>query len=250
MKMGKWRWVGVLSASVLLTGCNLVSDPSLYNQTSVQRTVNSSGLSAVSSAIGTMNNVNTYDLKATMQAHTSRYVQTVQFYGSIKLPGTVTMNETIGGASYAIYQDGSFAYQRDGTKWTPTQPITNLTPWQSLAHVISTSPPKVVYQLPQQTVVTWLCNVYQFKAPSNGSVFGGLGTSSSVTKQTGSHEALYTVWVDTTDGKLRQVEVQSTVGIPGLGTTAFDAKELYFGFNNPRTKFKIPIDLLSQIERP
>ncbi|MCI0183566.1 MAG: hypothetical protein OWR52_01185 [Acidibacillus sp.] len=250
MKKSKWRWLAVVGASVLLTGCNLVSDPSLINKATVQRTVDPNGLSDISTAISTMSDVVSYNLKATMQAHTGRYVQTVKFYGSLKLPGTISMDESIGGGSYQIYQDGSFAYEKDGNRWSPMQPITDLTPWNSLSQLITDSPPKLVYKLPQQTVVTWLCNVYQFKAVASGSLLGGIGASADVNKRTIPREALYTVWVDTTDHILRQVEVQSTVGVPGLGTTAFDATELYFGFNNPKLKIKVPPDLLSQIEQP
>ncbi|PWI58169.1 hypothetical protein [Sulfoacidibacillus thermotolerans] len=250
MKKKRMMWLSVLASAMLLTGCNLVSDPALYNQETVQRSVTPDGLNQVSTALSSMADVKSYELKASMQAHTGRFVQTVQFYGSVKLPSEVSMDETIGGANYLIYQDGSFAYEKDGNRWSPMQPLTALTPWQSLSSLLSVSPPKVVYQLPQQTVVSWLCDVYQFKTVASGTLLGGMGATSNMNQRTVPREALYTVWVDTTDGKLRQIEVQSTVGVPGLGTTAFDAKELFFGFNNPKLKFKIPTDLLSQIERP
>ena len=122
-------------------------------------------------------------------------------------------------------------------------PVSDLRPWQSLSDAIAKKPPKVVYQLPQQTVVSWLCNVYQFKTVDLGSFIG----SAKLVKP---QESLYTVWVDANDGLLRQIEVQSTVGIPGIGTDSMNASELFFNYNAPNVVIGVPSGLVAQIEKP
>jgi hypothetical protein len=43
--------------------------------------------------------------------------------------------------------------------------------------------------------------------------------------------------------------VQSTIGVPGLGTSSLTATLLLFGFNT-KVNMNVPNDLLAQIERP
>ncbi len=245
MKRHSLIWTGVILCSALLTGCNLPSDPSLLTQLAVQRQPDPAGAQKVMAAIQHMNDVSTYQLKANIQVASGRFVRTVDFYGSVQLPNIVYMDETIGGANYLVYQNGSFAYQNTSGKWRPMQPITDLAPWHSMANLLVTDPPKVVYKLPDQTVVSWYCKVYQFQTAATSAVIGAPGTPAHSTP----HQALYTVWVDAHSGKLRQIEVQSTVGVPGLGTASIDATQLYFG-RNGKLNMVAPSDLVTQIERP
>lgn len=240
----------IVAGGISLTGCgNLPSTSALMQQSKIVRTVDPQGLAAVTLALHSLDDVQNYQLKAQIQETTGRYTQSVDFYGTIVLPSQsapslIQMDETIGGNDFPVYQNGSVAYYRDGTRWQPMQPVTNLRPWDSLAKSIAKNPPHTVYRLPDQTVVSWLCHVYQFKAAYTGSQ---IGTASL----TAPHEALYTVWVDKTDGLLRQIEVDSTIGVPDKGTGAIDATELFFNDNSPNNlQIKVPSDLVAQIEKP
>lgn len=236
-------------AMVLLTGCSLTSTNVLLTQAVTARSVDPQGLQQVESALDQMNTVQTYDLKADIGVATGRFVRDALFYGSVELqsPVTVSMDETIGGADYVVYQSNQFAYFRNGAKWEPTTPIQDLRPWDSLRQLLATAPPKTVYQLPQQTVVSWICNVYQFT--TTAAAVGPTDPQTVLPSHRIPAKALYTVWVDTTDGLVRQVQVQSTVGVPNLGTASVNATQLYFNFNQPMN-LTAPSDLLSQIERP
>lgn len=248
MKRRRGLLWGLFAASAFtLTGCNLVSNPSLMTQSLTQRQVDPTGLQHVLTALQTMADVQTYKLKASLQVTTGRFVRTVNYYGSVALPNTISMDETIGNSNYPIYQAGSFAYYMSGATWQPMTQITDLTPWDSLAALLKKHPPKVVYALPQQVVTSWPCYVYQFKSVTTGSLLAP--STAGVGKHTIPHTALYTVWVNILGGRVRQVEVQSTVGVPALGTAAIDATELYFGVNSPM-QLTAPSGLLTQLERP
>lgn len=239
----------VLVASLALTGCNLVSDPSSLTQVVVQRTVAQNGLQTIETALQAMKSVQNYQLKSNMQVATGRFVQNVNFYGTVMLPDTVSMDETIGNADYQLYQSGKFAYYEDANIWHPMKPLQDLKPWDSLLSLLQESPPSVVYQLPKQTVVSWDCNVYQFatKAKQGSQVEeAGLG---AIGQQTVPHTALYTVWIDANDGQFRQLEVQSTAGVPGLGTESFSGTTVFFSYNK-NTDIKVPSPLLVQVEEP
>ncbi len=251
MRKGKISAViaALAGGAVLLAGCgNLVSNPALMRQSVIERTVAPQGLQQVENAIHSMSTLQNYQVKAQIQETTERNVRSVDFYGTIVLPTAsspvqISMDETIGGNNYPLYQNGAFAYYEDGNRWKPMTPITDLRPWQSLFDAIAKNPPQVVYQLPQQTVVSWLCNVYQFKTLDLGSLIGG-------GKLVKPQESLYTVWVDANDGLLRQIEVQSTVGIQGVGTESMNATELFFNYNAQNTVIGIPSGLVAQIEKP
>ncbi len=246
MKRHSLIWTGVLLCSVLLTGCNLPSNTTLLTQQAVQRQPDPTGAQKVMAAFQQMSDVSTYQLKASIQVASGRFVRTVSFYGSVRLPNSLNMDETIGGANYMVYQDGSFAYQNSSGRWRPMQPITNLTPWTSMANLLIKDPPKVVYKLPDQTLISWYCKIYQFRTTATGALMGAPGSTAAHSIP---HQALYTVWVDAHSGKLRQIEVQSTVGVPGLGTASIDATQLYFG-RNGKVNLTAPSDLVTQIERP
>lgn len=251
--MKKWLvWLGALGAAGMLSGCSLVSNPALLQQSVVTRTVDPTGLASVMSALSVMKPVDSYELKASVAVQTGRFTQQVNYYGSVRLPSTVSMDMTIGGANYVIYQDGSLAYYmdgNDGNRWLPMQPVGALQPWNSLLKLLRQAPPKVVYQLPQQVVVSWPCRVYQFETIAKPvSLPGGIAAIGS-SKQTIPHAALYTLYVDTTDGRLRQVQVQSTVGVPGLGTSSITSTELYFS-KNAKLSLPVPTALVSQLEKP
>jgi len=246
------RWLGliaVLAVGSVLTGCNLVSDPGKLMVVQTQRTIDPLGLQSVETALEGMDSIQTYSLKAAMQVATGRFTREVDFYGSVQLPATVSMDETIGGSDYLVYQDGQFAYYKDENRWVPMQPLTNLKPWDSLLQLLQSSPPREVFQLPKQTVVSWNCNVYQFRDKARAGAGGLASTWPGDTVRTVPRDALYTVYVDASDGQLRQIQVQSTVGIPGLGTSSFTGTTLMFGYN-VRVKLNVPDDLLGQIENP
>ena len=251
MKMKKTFLIisALAGGTMLLAGCgNLQSNPALMQQSVVQRSVASQGLVNIQDAINSMSAIQNYSIKAQIQEATGHSVRTVSFYGAVMLPSSTTpvqvqMDETIGGNNYPVYQNGSFAYYQDAGRWKPMTPVSDLRPWQSLSDAIAKNPPKIVYQLPDQTVVSWLCHVYQFKTVDLGSY---LGHSALVKPQ----ESLYTVWVDTTDGLLRQIEVQSTVGVPGKGTDSMSSTDLMFNYNAPNLKIDVPSSLVAQIEKP
>lgn len=239
----------VLLSSVLLTGCNLESDPGKLTQVVVQRTVAPQGLQTIETALEGMKELQNYQLKANLQVTTGRFVQTVDFYGTVILPDSVLMDETIGNADYELYQSGHFAYYDDGNIWKKMTPLSDLRPWDSLLNLLKESPPRVVYELPKQTVVSWDCYVFQFatKAKQGSAVEeAGLG---AIGQQTIPHTALYTVWIDTKDGQFRQVEVQSTAGVPSIGTESFEGTTLFFS-ENKNQPLKVPSSLLQQVEEP
>ena len=241
--------IALVGGTMLLAGCgNLQSTPALMQKSVVERTVAAQGLAKVQSAIDSLSSIQNYQVKAQIQETTGKNDRSMNFYGTIILPTSavpvqIQMDETIGGNNYPLYQNGSFAYYEDGNRWKPMNPVTDLRPWQSLADVIAKKPPKVVYQLPDQTAVSWLCHVYQFKTVDLGSFIGG-------TRLIKPQESLYTVWVDATDGLLRQIEVQSTVGIPDKGTEAMTSTELFFNYNSPNAIIGVPSGLVAQIEKP
>ncbi len=246
MKRHSLIWTGVVLCTALLTGCNLPSNTTLLTQQAVQRQPDPTGAQKVMAAFQQMNDVSTYQMKASIQVASGRFVRTVNFYGAVQLPNLVSMDETIGGANYLVYQDGSFAYQNSNGKWQPMQPITDLAPWHSMENLLTKDPPKVVYKLPDQTLVSWYCKIYQFKAAATGAMLGAPGLASA---RSVPHQALYTIWVDARSGKLRQIEVQSTVGVPGVGTASIDATQLYFG-RNGTVDMTAPSSLATQIETP
>nr|NNM91144.1 hypothetical protein [Bacilli bacterium] len=230
----------------LLSGCNLVSTPKAIQTQVATQTVDPTGLQAVLASIDTMKGLSSFEVKAQIQEAAGKFNRQVDYYGSILLPHTVYVDETIGGNDYLVYQDGTFSYYRDNGHWYPMQPLTALKPWDSLRKLLTTNPPKVVDQLPTQTVVSWLCNVYQFTT-SASPVIGGSSLTSTLGKTPS--KALYTVWVDATDGKLRQIEVQSTIGVPEIGTASISSTELIFG-ENAINSLPVPQDLVSQVEKP
>ncbi len=238
---------GAFAVAMLLSGCGLSSTNVLFSQATQSRQVDPTGLTAVKAALASMSSIETYQMKGQIQVATGRFVRTTDFYGTVQLPDVINMDETIGGTDYVLYQNGSFSYYRDGNRWVPSPPIANLKPWDSLTRLVQEDPPKVVYSLPEQTVTSWLCRVYQFKSEAKGADFTAIGNKAGL--HTIAHSALYTVWIDANDGQLRQVEVQSTVGIPDLGTASIDATQLYFGYNQ-KMNLTVPSDLLAQVERP
>lgn len=247
-------WLVAVSAALLLSGCNLVSDPALLKQTQTVRTVAPNGLSNIEQALQVMDAATTtsYDMKATLDVATGRYVRQVAYFGSVRFPDTVSMDMTIGGNNYVIYQTGNLAYYMDGNagnRWLPMKPVVNLHPWISLQSLLRSAPPRVVYQLPDQVVVSWPCHVYQFETVARPAVLPNVGAFVGASARTTPHAALYTVFVDTKDGLLRQIEVQSTVGVPDLGTSSITSTQLFFN-NNVRLTLPVPQALVSQIERP
>lgn len=251
--MKKWLWwLGAVLTAGTLSGCSLTSDPALLKQAVVVRTVDPHGLASVMAALSVMKPVTSYDLKASLAVQTGRFTQQVSYYGSVRLPSTVSMDMTVGGLNYVLYQDGSLAYYmdgNDGNRWLPMQPLSNLKPWYSLRKLLRQAPPKVVYQLPSQVVVSWPCRVYQFETIAKPvSLPGGVAALGSP-RHTIPHAALYTIYVDTADGKLRQIQVQSTVGVPGLGTSSITSTELYFS-KNSKLALPVPTALVSQLEKP
>jgi len=248
----KWRVASILSVTLLaalVTGCNLVSDPAKLTETQTARSVATGGLQSVLSALSKMSTVKTYQLKAQMQVSTGRFVRTANFYGTIVLPSTIDMDETIGGANYVLYQNSQFSYFRNGNVWEAMAPLGDLRPWDSLLTLLKKAPPHVVYALPRQTVVAYNCNVYQFETLA---AQGNLAIPSSLyggNSKTLAERAMYTVWIDANDGQLRQIEVQSTVGVPELGTSSF-AGTTFFSDYNQKMSVKVPADLLAQVERP
>ncbi len=241
-------WALALVGATILSGCNLQSHPSVLKQAIIARKIDPQGVQQVLHAIAKMNALKTYEVKAQIQEVAGRFSRQVNFYGTVRLPNAVYVDETIGGNDYLVYQNNKFSYYRDNGHWYPMQPVTDLQPWQSMHTLLVNNPPQVVYSLPEQTVTSWLCNVYQFTTAAQPSVMGTFvqhGLKSGKIPQ----QALYTVWVDTTDGALRQIEVQSTVGVPQLGTASIDATQLYFGFDQTAA-LPVPQDLLSQVEKP
>ena len=238
--------------AALLSGCNLVSNPTLLRQAVVSRQVDPGGLAAVKAALASMKNVDSYELKAAINVATGRFTRTVDFYGSVRLPNTASVDMTIGGVNYVIYQTGSMAYYEDGNdgnRWRVMQPVTDLLPWNSLSSLLAQAPPKVVYRLPNQVVVSWPCRVYQFETVAKPVALPNYSAFAGSARYTIPHAALYTIFVDTFDGKLRQVEVQSTVGVPNLGTSSITSTQLFFG-KNTRMVLPVPAALVSQIEKP
>jgi len=243
----RYLYVGLVGLAVLLTGCNLKSDPSLLNQAVVSRTLSSSGLGAIESSLQGMADVTTYEMKGSIDVATGQFVRDVDFYGTVALPDQVSMDQTIGGANYLLYQSGDFAYYNEDGKWKPSRRVTDLKPWDSMATLLSQAPPKRVYRLPDTTVVSWMCKVYQFRTiakPTTLDLGGTLGGARTIP-----HSALYTIYLDAHSGRLRQIVVQSTIGVPGLGTSSLTATLLLFGFNK-KVNMNVPNDLLAQIERP
>ena len=251
MKKKKWMlWFGALGTAGMLSGCGLVSDPALLRQSVVSRTVDPTGLASVMAALSIMKPVDSYELKASVAVQTGRFTQQVSYYGSVRLPSTVSMDMTVGGTNYVIYQDGSLAYYmdgNDGNRWLSMHPVTQLRPWNSLLKLLRQAPPKVVYQLPSQVVVSWPCRVYQFETIAKPVNLPGGVAAVGASKRTIPHEALYTLYVS--DGWLRQVQVQSTVGVPGMGTSSITATELYFS-KNAKLALPVPTALVSQLEKP
>lgn len=241
-------WALALVGATVLSGCNLESHPSVLKQAIIARKVDPQGLQQVLNALSKMNALKTYEVKAQIQEVAGQFNRQVNFYGTVRLPNAIYVDETIGGNDYLVYQNNQFSYYRDNGHWYPMSPIKDLQPWQSMRSLLVSNPPQVVYSLPEQTVVSWLCNVYQFTTAAQPSVMGPL-TKTDITGGKVPQQALYTVWVDSTDGALRQIEVQSTVGVPQLGTASINATQLYFGYNQTAV-LPVPEDLLSQVEKP
>ncbi|KYP82132.1 hypothetical protein [Ferroacidibacillus organovorans] len=239
--------IGLVSlfAMALISGCGLTSTPTALTSQIVARTVDPNGLSQVESALLGVSNDHSYQVKAGMTVAAGHYLRRISYYGYVSLPGFVSMDETIGGVDYQIYQMNNFAYAKTGGKWSPIQPITDLTPWTSMLALLHSHPPRVVYTLPQQTLVSWPCYVYQFRANDLNTSLTKLGAKGKLI----AHQALYTVYVDVKDGKLRQIQVQSTVGVPGLGTASLESTELLFNYNKI-VPMSAPSDLMTQIELP
>lgn len=247
-------WLMVAVSGLFLSGCSLVSEPALLGQTQAVRTLVPNGLANIEQALRTMDARTTvsYDMKATLDVATGRYVREVDYFGSVRFPNTVSMDMTIGGNNYIIYQTGNLAYYMDGNagnRWLPMQPVGDLHPWNSLASLLQTAPPRAVYRLPDQVVVSWPCHVYQFETVARPVVLPDAGVFAGTRAHTIPHAALYTVFVDKSDGLLRQIEVQSTVGIPDLGTSSVTSTQLFFN-NNARMTLPVPQALVSQIEQP
>jgi len=224
-------WAAALAAGFLVTGCSLVTAAPGSEQQAAVPIAAARGAAIIESSLTSMTKrLHTYQIKAEETLVSGTHASVVNYFGSFSLPDSLNLNETLAGVNYTIVQLGSRAYIGDGGVYSATRPIPVLTPWTGLARLLAAHPPTSVAQLPDQTILSWICNVYQFTEPVP---FGWLGLSSTRLSPGLPKEALYTVWIDRQDNDLRQLEIQSTTGISGIGTVAMTAVQTYDAFNAP-----------------
>lgn len=245
MKRSKlFAWTGTALVSLLLTGCNLVSDPALMKQTLITRQLDPQGLSRIDASLAIMRSTHTYLLKATQTYTEGSNVKTADYFGTISLPSTIMLSETIDGLNAVIYQSGKHAYVNMNGKWQSAPPVTNVLPWDALAALLTLHPPRQVYDLPTQPVLSWECDVYQFQETIPQSWRGVVPASEWPLMP---RDALYTLWIDKGDHHLRQMEIQSTSGVPSLGTVTMNAVQTYANLNLPVT-ITMPAGLKKTLE--
>lgn len=233
-------WTGAALATLLLTGCNLVSNPTLMKQTVISRHLITQGLQRIETSLLIMRHTHIYQLKATQTFTEGSNIKSVDYFGTISLPSLITLNETVDGINYSIYQDAKGTYlDTDGT-WKTAPHIATVVPWAALYRLLVAHPPHRVYQLPTQAVLSWECDVYQFEENIPQSWRGVVPAYEWPLMP---KKALYTLWVDKTDHHLRQMEIQSTVGVPSLGTVTMNAVQTYANLNLP-AKIKVPKTLI------
>lgn len=224
-------WAAAIAAGFLVTGCSLVTAaPGASQQASVPIPA-ARGAAIIGSSLASMaKRLHTYQIKAEETLVSGTHTSVVNYFGSFSLPDSLDLDETLAGVNYRIVQLGSRAYVGAGSVYAVTRPIPVLTPWTGLSRLLAADPPKSVAQLPDQTILSWICNVYQFTEPVPS---GWLGVSAASPSPGLPKEALYTVWIDRQDNDLRQLEIQSTTGISGIGTVAMTAVQTYDAFNAP-----------------
>lgn len=223
-------------ASVVLTGCNLVSDPNLMKQTITSRQLAPQGLAHIDTALAIMHHTHIYEIKATQTFTEGSNVKTADYFGTIALPSTIMLAETVDGINYSIYQEGRRTFLNADGVWQPAPHVDNVLPWIALQGLLAAHPPARVYQLPTQAVLSWECDVYQFEETIPQSWRGVVPAAEWSLMPT---KALYTLWIDKGDHHLRQMEIQSTSGVPSVGTVTMNAVQTYANLNLP-AKFKLP----------
>lgn len=217
-------------AGVFLSGCSLVSDPTLLEQSIVERQPDPNGWSNISASLRAMKKIHSYELKASLVVTADKFTKTVTYFGDVTLPDTVSLNETIDGVNTTVFQKGRSAYVNDGSGWQTAPPVGNMAPWNPLYTWFSHMRPRTIYRLPDQPVLSYECHVYQFEGQLPQSMAGlAPDAGSNMTPQ----KALFTLWIERNNDDLRQLEVQSSGGVPSVGTVAITATQLYASLNSP-----------------